>query len=88
MYIKIWFEEFKCTALSTGSEMIVLNSRSHFNYQIINIVEAAGFFFMILKLELALLLVLLKNYRIMLPVEEDAEFRAAIKLYLKIQMKQ
>lgn len=45
-------------------------------------------FFMILKIELALLLVLLKNYRIMLPVEEDAEFRAAIKLSLKIQMKQ
>ena len=43
---------------------------------------------MILKLELALLLVLLKNYRIMLPVKEDAEFRAAIKMSLKIQMKQ
>lgn len=45
MYIKIWCEEFKRTALSTGSEMIVFSSRSHFNYQIINIEEAAGFFY-------------------------------------------
>lgn len=43
---------------------------------------------MILKLELGLLLVLLKNRRMMLPVEEDAEFRAAIKFALKIQIKQ
>lgn len=45
MYRKIWFGEFKSTALSTGSEMIVLSSRSHFNYQIINTEEIAGYFY-------------------------------------------
>lgn len=45
MYIKIWCEEFKRTALSTGSEMIVFSKAGLILIIRSSLEEAAGFFY-------------------------------------------
>lgn len=60
---------------------------SHFNYQIINIEEAAGFFYDS-QAEVGFAISFIEKLQDYATSREDAEFRAAIKLSLKIQMKQ